>query len=85
MVSDHLDEPCLQNVADTKGNRFVLSQKADVKFDESETNSVFPSSVQDRREDRHHVLPERAIQPRDLFCHEQVSRLAAIAFVFGAA
>merc|ERR1712060_376187 len=36
MLSDHLDEPCLQKLADYEGKKFVSIQKADVKLDESE-------------------------------------------------
>merc|ERR1712003_283600 len=36
MLSDHLDEPCLQKLADYEGKKFVSIQKADVKFDETE-------------------------------------------------
>merc|ERR1712050_641186 len=34
MLSDHLDEPCLQKLADYEGKKFVSIQKADVKLDE---------------------------------------------------
>merc|ERR1712054_176965 len=36
MLSDHLDEPCIQKLADYEGKKFVSIQKADVKFDETE-------------------------------------------------
>merc|ERR1739845_326695 len=36
MLADHLDEPCLQKLADYEGKKFVSIQKADVKLDESE-------------------------------------------------
>merc|ERR1711933_162481 len=36
MLSDHLDEPCLQKLADYEGKKFVSIQKADVKLDETE-------------------------------------------------
>merc|ERR1712157_394517 len=36
MLEDHLDEPCLQKLADYEGKKFVSIQKADVKLDESE-------------------------------------------------
>merc|ERR1712190_702894 len=36
MLDDHLDEPCLQKLADYEGKKFVSIQKADVKLDESE-------------------------------------------------
>merc|ERR1712066_766226 len=36
MLSDHLDEPCLQKLADYEGKEFVSIQKADVKLDETE-------------------------------------------------
>merc|ERR1712183_629984 len=35
MLDDHLDEPCLQKLADYEGKKFVSIQKADVKLDES--------------------------------------------------
>merc|ERR1711943_43794 len=36
MLSDHLDEPCIQKLADYEGKKFVSIQKADVKRDETE-------------------------------------------------
>merc|ERR1712238_505387 len=36
MLSDHLDEPCIQRLADYEGKKFVSIQKADVKLDETE-------------------------------------------------
>merc|ERR1712087_795251 len=36
MLSDYLDEPCLQKLADYEGKKFVSIQKADVKLDETE-------------------------------------------------
>merc|ERR1712167_544895 len=36
MLPDHLDEPCIQKLADYEGKKFVSIQKADVKLDESE-------------------------------------------------
>merc|ERR1711939_1220925 len=35
MLSDHLDEPCIQKLADYEGKKFVSIQKADVKLDET--------------------------------------------------
>jgi heat shock protein beta len=36
MLSDHLAEPCLQQLADYEGKKFVSIQKADVKLEETE-------------------------------------------------
>merc|ERR1712137_1320488 len=36
MLSDHLDEPCIQKLADYEGKKFVSIQKADVRLDETE-------------------------------------------------
>merc|ERR1712063_86665 len=36
MLADHLDEPCIQKLADYEGKKFVSIHKADVKFDETE-------------------------------------------------
>merc|ERR1711937_278556 len=36
MLSDHLDEPCIQKLADYEGKKFVSIQKADVKLNETE-------------------------------------------------
>merc|ERR1712023_609322 len=33
MLSDHLDEPCIQKLADYEGKKFVSIQKADVKLE----------------------------------------------------
>merc|ERR1712137_913955 len=36
MLTDHLDEPCIQKLADYEGKKFVSIQKADAKLDETE-------------------------------------------------
>merc|ERR1712138_336257 len=36
MLTDHLDESCIQKLADYEGKKFVSIQKADVKLDESD-------------------------------------------------
>merc|ERR1711977_764487 len=36
LLPDHLDEPCIQKLADYEGKKFVSIQKADVKLDETE-------------------------------------------------
>merc|ERR1719183_1774751 len=41
MLSDHLDEPCIQKLADYEGKKFVSIQKADVKLDEEEEKKRF--------------------------------------------
>merc|ERR1719191_1624177 len=35
MLADHLDEPCIQKLADYEGKKFVSIQKADIKLDET--------------------------------------------------
>merc|ERR1739845_268618 len=35
-LADHLDEPCIQKLADYEGKKFVSIQKADVKLDETD-------------------------------------------------
>merc|ERR1712012_1097145 len=47
MLSDHLDEPCLQKLADYEGKKFVSIQKADVKLDETEDEKKRFSKVKD--------------------------------------
>merc|ERR1712004_905955 len=47
MGSDHLDEPCLQKLADYEGKKFVSVQKADVKLDETEEEKKRFSKVKD--------------------------------------
>merc|ERR1712070_351676 len=47
MLSDHLDEPCLQKLADYEGKKFVSIQKADVKMDETEEEKKHFSKVKD--------------------------------------
>merc|ERR1712238_109881 len=47
MLDDHLDEPCLQKLADYEGKKFVSIQKADVKLDESEEEKKRFSKVKD--------------------------------------
>merc|ERR1712087_858437 len=36
LLTDHLDGPCIQKLADYEGKKFVSVQKADVKLDETE-------------------------------------------------
>merc|ERR1719450_160309 len=47
MLSDHLDEPCLQKLADYEGKKFVSIQKADVKLDETVEEKKRFSKVKD--------------------------------------
>merc|ERR1711988_502615 len=47
MLSDHLDEPCVQKLADYEGKKFVSIQKADVKIDESEDEKKRFSKLKD--------------------------------------
>merc|ERR1712216_643010 len=47
MLSDHLDEPCIQKLADYEGKKFVSIQKADVKLDESEEEKKRFSKLKD--------------------------------------
>merc|ERR1712224_1112907 len=47
MLPDHLDEPCLQKLADYEGKKFVSIQKADVKLDETEDEKKRFSKVKD--------------------------------------
>merc|ERR1711979_25816 len=47
MLADHLDEPCLQKLADYEGKKFVSIQKADVKPDETEEEKKHFAKVKD--------------------------------------
>merc|ERR1712194_943247 len=47
MLDDHLDEPCLQKLADYEGKKFVSIQKADVKLDETEDEKKRSSKRKD--------------------------------------
>merc|ERR1711957_263489 len=47
MLSDHLDEPCLQKLADYEGKKFVSIQKADVKLDETEEEKKKFTKIKD--------------------------------------
>merc|ERR1711976_379224 len=47
MLDDHLDEPCLQKLADYEGKKFVSIQKADVKLDETEEEKKRFSKIND--------------------------------------
>jgi len=47
MLSDHLDEPCIQKLADFEGKKFVSIQKADVKLDETEEEKKKFSKLKD--------------------------------------
>merc|ERR1711988_1806039 len=47
MLSDHLDEPCIQKLADYEGKKFVSIQKADVKMGETEEEKKRFSKLKD--------------------------------------
>merc|ERR1719424_1039697 len=47
MLVDHLDEPCIQKLADYEGKKFVSIQKADVKLDASEEDKKRFSKLKD--------------------------------------
>merc|ERR1711970_562342 len=47
MLTDHLDEPCIQKLADYEGKKFVSIQKADVKIDETEEEKKKFSKLKD--------------------------------------
>merc|ERR1711939_294448 len=47
MPSDHLDESCIQKLADYEGKKFVSIQKADVKLDETEEEKKRQSKLKD--------------------------------------
>merc|ERR1712072_1491003 len=47
MFDDHLDEPCIQKLADYEGKKFVSIQKADVKLDETEEEKKRFTKVKD--------------------------------------
>merc|ERR1712134_8895 len=47
MLADHLDEPCIQKLADYEGKKFVSIQKADVKLDETEEEKKRFTKVKD--------------------------------------
>merc|ERR1712166_1310071 len=47
MFDDHLDEPCIQKLADYEGKKFVSIQKADVKLDETEDEKKHFTKVKD--------------------------------------
>merc|ERR1719336_1777693 len=47
MLDDHLDEPCLQKLADYEGKKFVSIQKADMKLDETEEEKKRFTKVKD--------------------------------------
>merc|ERR1712132_22534 len=47
MLSDHLDGPCIQKLADYEGKKFVSIQKADVKLDETEEEKKRFTKVKD--------------------------------------
>merc|ERR1711874_346986 len=47
ILTDHLDEPCLQKLADYEGKKFVSIQKADVKLDESDEEKKRFTKIKD--------------------------------------
>merc|ERR1712222_60879 len=46
-LADHLDEPCIQKLADYEGKKFVSIQKADVKLDETDDEKKRFSKLKD--------------------------------------
>merc|ERR1712054_377588 len=47
LLADHLDEPCIQKLADYEGKKFVSIQKSDVKLDETEEEKKRFSKLKD--------------------------------------
>merc|ERR1712188_288161 len=47
MLTDHLDESCIQKLADYEGKKFVSIQKADVKLDETDEEKKRFSKLKD--------------------------------------
>merc|ERR1711988_890708 len=47
LLTDHLDEPCIQKLADYEGKKFVSIQKADVKLDESDAEKKRYTKLKD--------------------------------------
>merc|ERR1719163_742428 len=47
LLTDHLDEPCIQKLADYEGKKFVSIQKADVKLDETDAEKKRYSKLKD--------------------------------------
>merc|ERR1719383_1073400 len=47
MFDDHLDEPCIQKLADYEGKKFVSIQKADVKLEETDEEKKKFSKLKD--------------------------------------
>merc|ERR1711988_975264 len=47
MLTDHLDESCVQKLADYEGKKFVSIQKADVKIDETDEEKKRFSKLKD--------------------------------------
>merc|ERR1712167_299546 len=47
MLTDHLDESCIQKLADYEGKKFVSIQKADVKIDEADDEKKRFSKLKD--------------------------------------
>merc|ERR1712139_39761 len=47
MLTDHLDESCIQKLADYEGKKFVSIQKADVKIDETDEEKKRFSKLKD--------------------------------------
>merc|ERR1712136_184213 len=47
VFDDHLDEPCIQKLADYEGKKFVSIQKADVKLDETDDEKKKFSKLKD--------------------------------------
>merc|ERR1712093_574530 len=47
MLTDHLDESCIQKLADYEGKKFVSIQKADVKVDETDDEKKRFSKLKD--------------------------------------
>merc|ERR1711988_1494198 len=75
MLSDHLDEPCIQKLADYEGKKFVSIQKADVKLDEDEEKK---DDVETKDDEEKEEEEEKKPKKKTVFEWEQVNTQKAI-------
>jgi len=71
MLPDHLDEPCLQKLADYEGKKFVSIQKADVKLDETEEEKKRFTKMKDMYKPLTDWWKKKTHRPHREWCYER--------------
>merc|ERR1712178_130671 len=76
MLTDHLDEPCIQKLADYEGKKFVSIQKADVKLDETEEEKKRFSKLKDMYKPLTDWQQEKVMKAQSFQNKDQISMMS---------